>query len=291
MPDPSAHAAKIAEAATSAWWSAQGGSRDEIPLGVVAALALLTTADPADPNPAKLILAADRDEIAALLRHIWTLFAIVRPELSIRTGPFAAWLDNPSSAQLDGAHATAHAVVRAGQLALTADRDLAREVDLLGRVYQELRNPAAKKARGEVYTPGPVATLMARMVLAGAEPGQSICDPCAGTGGLLRAAARELRAQGSNPRAMHWYAADIDPVAVSALAVNVHLWDLGPHVVVGCANTLAESDWRARALAEQHAAIGHHNARVTVARCLAALRLLTTAAQPASDPGLPGGGQ
>jgi hypothetical protein len=290
MPDPRSHAAKIAEAATSAWWNAHGGSMDEIPLGVVAALALLTPADPAGPDPAKLILAADRDEIAALLNHIWTLFAIIRPELSIRNGPFAAWLDDPSSAQLDGAHATAHAVVRAGQLALTADRDLAREVDLLGRVYQELRNPAAKKVRGEVYTPAPLATVMARMTLAGAEPGQSICDPCAGTGGLLRAAAHELRAQGADPRSMHWYAADIDPIAVSGLAVNAHLWDLGPHIVVGCANTLAKGDWQARALAEQHAAIGQHNARVTVARCLAALRLLTPVAQLASDPG-PAGGQ
>jgi hypothetical protein len=290
MPDPSSHATKIAEAAASAWWKAHGSSRDEIPLGVVAALALMTSADPAGPDPAKLILAADRDEIAALLRHIWTLFAIIRPELSIRTGPFAAWLHDPSSAQLDGAHATAHAIVRAGQLALTADRDLTREVDLLGRVYQELRNPGAKKARGEVYTPAPLATLMARMALSGTEPGQSICDPCAGTGGLLRAAAAELRAQGTDPCAMHWYAADIDPVAVSGLAVNAHLWDLGPHVVVGCANTLAEGDWQARAVAEQHTAIDQHNARVTIARSLAALRLLTATAQTGGGPG-PASGQ
>ena len=215
MPDPGSHAVKIAEAAASAWWKAHGGSMDAIPLGVVAALALMTQADPAGPDPAKLILGADRDEIADLLRHIWTLFAITRPELSIRTGPFAAWLDDPASAQLDGAHTTAHAVVKAGQLTLTGDRDLAREVDLLGHVYQELRNPKAKKAHGEIFTPAVLATAMARMTLAGAEPGQSICDPFAGTGGLLRAAAQELRAQGVDPRSMHWHAADIDPVLVA----------------------------------------------------------------------------
>jgi hypothetical protein len=50
--------------------------------------------------------------------------------------------------QLDAAHATAQAVVKAGQLAVTGDRDLACEMDLLGHVYQELRNPKARKPMG-----------------------------------------------------------------------------------------------------------------------------------------------
>lgn len=62
MPEPGSHAVRIAEAAASAWWKAHGGSTDAIPLGVVAALALMTQADPAGPDPAKLILGADRDE-------------------------------------------------------------------------------------------------------------------------------------------------------------------------------------------------------------------------------------
>lgn len=287
MPDPGSHAVKITEAAASAWWKAHGGSMDEIPLGVVAALALMTQDGPAGPDPARLILAADRDEIVDLLRHVWTLFAITRPELSIRTGPFAAWLDDPACAQLDGAQATIRAVVQAGQLELTADRDLACEVDLLGHAYQELRNPKAKQAHGETYTPTEVAAAMARLLLAGAEPGQSICDPAAGTGGLLRAAAQELRAQGTDPRSMHWYAADIDPVVVAGLAVNMHLWDLGPNVIVGCANTLAEGDWQDRARAEQHAAIEQHNACVLVARVLAAERQLTAAATGSTGELLP----
>jgi N-6 DNA Methylase len=283
MPDLRSRAVKIAEAAASAWWKAHGSSRDEIPLGVVAALALTTQADPSGPDPAKLILGADRDDIAELLRHIWTLFAITRPELSIRVGPFAAWLDDPTTGQLDGAHATAQALVKAGQLTVTGDRDLACEVDLLGHVYQELRNPKARKAHGEIYTPAPLATAMARLTLAGAKPGQSICDPCAGTGGLLRAAAQHLRADGVDPHTIHWYAADIDPVVVSGLAVNMHLWDLGPHVVVGCANVLAEPDWETRARAEQNAAIDQHNTRLLVARFLAAERLLTAAAEQAGQ--------
>jgi len=283
MPDPSPDAGRIARAAASAWWKAHGSGRGEIPLGVVAALALTERADPDGPDPASQILAADRDQTADLLRDIWTLFAIIRPELSIRTGPFAAWLDNPSAAQLDGAHATARAVATAGLLSQTADRRRARDMDLLGVVYQELRNPKAGKTRGEVYTPAALAAAMARLTVSGAEPGQSICDPCAGTGGLLLAAATQLRSQGIEPGSMHWYAADIDPIAVAGLAVNAHLWDLGPHVVIGRADTLAEPDWHARALSEQQTAIEHHNAQVTIARFLAATALLGAAAEAASD--------
>jgi hypothetical protein len=63
----------------------------------------------------------------------------------------------------------------------------------------------------------------------------------------------------------------------------MHLWDLGPHVVVGCANVLAEPDWEGRARAEQHAAIEQHNARLLVARFLAAERLLTAETEHAGQ--------
>ena len=283
MSDLDAQAARIAEAAASAWWNAHGGSRDEIPLGVVAALALMTQVDRKGTPPRTLILSAGREKIADLLRHIWTSFAIVRPELSIRVGPFAAWLDHATDAQLDGARATAHAVVKAGQLDLTGNRSVSAEVDLLGHVYQQLRSDKAKKAHGEIYTPTALADALARMGLTGIKPGQAICDPCAGTGGLLRTAAQALRARGIDPHSMWWYAADIDPVVVAGLAVNVHVWDLGERVVVGRADTLAEPDWQERALAEQRTAIEQHAMRVMAARFLALNRLLTRGADDRGD--------
>jgi hypothetical protein len=130
-----------------------------------------------------------------------------------------------------------------------------------------------------------MATIEARLTLADAEPGQSICDPCAGTGGLLRAAAQNLRARGIDPRSMRWYAADIDPVVVAGLAVYMHLWDLGPQIVVGCADVLVEGDWEARATAEQDTAIEQHRMRVLAARVLAFDRLMTAAVQDARHPG------
>jgi hypothetical protein len=44
---------------------------------------------------------------------------------------------------------------------------------------------------------------------------------------------------------MWWYAVDLDPIAVAALAVNAHLWDLGPHVVIGHADTSEAAGARA----------------------------------------------
>ena len=98
-----------------------------------------------------------------------------------------------------------------------------------------------------MHTGADVAELLMRIELAGARPGQSILDECAGTGSLLRAAAQVLRENDADPRTVHWYAADADPVAVAALAVNAHLWDLGPHVVLTRADILREPDWPGRA--------------------------------------------
>jgi hypothetical protein len=290
VPDLETRAAKIGEATGAAWWGAHGGNLIEIPLGVVAALALTTQADPTAASPAKLISGLDRDELADLLRAIWANFAIARPDLSIRVGPFARWLDEqPTDPQLRGAHATALAVIKAGQLDLTGHREIAAEIDLLGRVYQHLRSSGAKKAHGEVYTPTAIADAMARQTLADARPGQSIHDPCAGTGGLLRAAAQALRARGTDPHTMWWYAVDVDPIAVAALAVNVHLWDLGPQVVIGHADTLAEPDWHVRAVAERDRAVKEHNFRVTAALFLALDRLITDAASEAAGARAPEG--
>jgi hypothetical protein len=74
---------------------------------------------------------------------------------------------------------------------------------------------------------------------------------------------------------MRWYATDVDPVAVAALAVNAHLWDLGTHVVLARADILTEPDWPGRAAAEQARALSDHDLRLTLARLLAAEHVLS----------------
>lgn len=276
MTDPRARVRRVADAAETSWASASGGSDVGPCVGVLAALALLGRRDADGPDPAEQILASSDEEIAQLLMEIWCLFTIARPELAFRCGPFAEWLNPaPPDSQLVGAAAAvARAAVKAGVLDLTLDLDVAREIDLLGHVYTQMQSASARRARGEFYTPPAVAELMAQISLSGLEPGQSICDPTAGTGGLLRAAAAILRAEGKDPHEYVWYGCDISPVAVAGLAVNAHIWGLGRQVVIGCANTLVEPDWEVRALHEQGEAFEAQRLRVGSAEAFAAVRAL-----------------
>jgi N-6 DNA Methylase len=279
MTSPEVRAFRVADAAAAAWWAAGGSGSVEEPLGVVAALCLVAAAGP--PDPAERIASLDEPGTGALLRRIWGLFAITRPELCIRVGPLARWLEDATQAQLAQAQAVTRAVTGTGELFI-AERNLVKHADLLGSVYQMLSNHGASKARGEIYTPLDVADLIARVKLGGdrPRPGQVFLDDCAGTGAFLRAAAQGLRDRGIDPQAMHWYAVDIDPVAVAALAVNAALWELGPHVTLGRADILTEPDWTARAHAEQARALRLHAWRLTAAQVLAADYLLSSHERP-----------
>lgn len=263
----------IARRVTSVWWGSFSGSDNGVPLGAVAAVSLLGQRDEGGGHPGDHLLAADDETIADFLADIWAMFTIIRPELAFRCGPFGRWLnEEPRNGSLvEGAAAVVRAAVEAGVLDVTLDREAAREVDVLGHLHQELRSKAAKQWQGQFYTPAEVADVMAQITVIGAEPGRSICDPAAGTGGLLRSAAFQIRREGRNPHDFWWYACDIDPIAVAALAVNFHVWDLGPRVVVGCANTLAEGDWDRRAIEEQNLAVEIQRLRMDSVAMLTAL--------------------
>jgi hypothetical protein len=276
MSEPVMAAQRVAAAADRAWHGAGAGTDEGICVGVVAALALLGRADPEGPDPRDQILALGDEELAQLLSEVWSLFTISRPELAFRCGPFSEWLnaERPDRHLLAGAGAVARAAVKSGLLELTLDLEVARQVDLLGRVYTMMRSHSAKAARGEFYTPPNVAEMMARMSLGGLGPGQSICDPTAGTGGLLRAAASALRDNGRDPGDYAWYGCDISPVAVAGLAVNAHVWGLGRQVVIGCADSLAEPKWEVRALREQREAIEAQRSRGKAVEATGAVRAL-----------------
>jgi len=266
---------KVAEAAEYAWNGVGGGSDVGVCVGVIAAIALLGKRDNEGPDPAERILGSSDEEIAQMLSEVWCMFTIARPELAFRCGPFGEWLnaDPLDRSLLAGAGALARASVKAGLLELTLDLDALREVDLLGHLYTHMQSPSARQARGEFYTPPALAEVMARISFPGVAPGSSICDPTAGTGGLLRAAAQMLRAEGKDPHEFRWYGCDISAVAVAGLAVNAHIWGLGPQVVIGCANTLVEPAWEVRALREQRTTIEAQRSRAAIASLLAATRL------------------
>jgi hypothetical protein len=267
---------KIADTAASAWRAAGGDDGAAIPLGVMAGLSLVAAAS--EPYVAEQVAALATDRLAGFLRRVWGLFAITRPELAIRIGPFARWLDDEDAelTQRPAAWEMMRSVLATGELFTGDDRALFTDTDLLGCANQLLVHPRTAKARGETYTPPDVAMLLMQIRLAGARPGQTILDDGAGTGSLLRAAAQYLRDNGIDPRTMHWYASDIDPIAVAALAVNVHLWGLGPHVVITRADILTEPDWARRAAAEQEQALRDHDLRLSIARLLAAEHVISS---------------
>lgn len=76
--------------------------------------------------------------------------------------------------------------------------------DLLGNAYMYLierfGSDAGKKA-GEFYTPKIVSSLLAKLAMP--KPGDRICDPACGSGGLLLLAGEEVATQGSNDYALY----------------------------------------------------------------------------------------
>lgn len=75
----------------------------------------------------------------------------------------------------------------AGQLRLTGT-DSRHRVDLLGVVLTTLRSDSARKGCGQFTTPGDVADFMAEML--GVTDSDTVHEPAAGTGGMLRAVAQ-----------------------------------------------------------------------------------------------------
>jgi hypothetical protein len=253
--DPRGVVQRVAEAVDQTWHRSPPAvnSRIEAPLSVVAALSLLTPADPQDATAAAASLRAMPARVfAGLLRGVWRSYIDLRPDLTPRAYPLFSWLftDDIPDRLIDAAQNTAHAAVTAGLFQLTAT-DARHEVDLLGVLLTEFRSESARKGHAQVYTPTDVALVMADLLgLDDIAEGASVHEPAAGTGGMLRAAAQAMRHAGRDPATVRWVAVDIDELAVACLAVNVHLWGLGADVLLGVGNALTD-DWQARAEGER----------------------------------------
>jgi hypothetical protein len=272
--DPRRLAPKIAEAVDQAWHRCPPAisGRIEVPVSVVAALSLTAPTDPG--NPAMIgdyLRALPAPVFGDLLRDLWRFYVNLRPDLTPRLYPLLSWLftDDQPDALLAAAQDTAHAALNAGLLQVTGT-DARYEVDLLGMVLTELRSDAARKGHGQVYTPADVAQFIAEML--GVADGETVHEPAAGTGGMLRAAAHAMRAAGRDPTTVRWVAVDIDELAIGCLAVNVHLWNLGTNVLLGVGNSLTD-DWITRAEGERRECI---ELAQSIRRDRLMLRLLTT---------------
>jgi N-6 DNA Methylase len=282
FPSVDARAVRICERAAEAWWGCRGHGESAVPISVIAALCLADGI-----NPKALLAAADEDIVRGIAKA-WAAFWLRRPDLCIRCGPLAAWLnDDPLDRDLvRAAAAVARAAVRAGICDVLGEHT--RSVDILGHAYITMRPKSAAQARGEFYTPAALCDVVARMTFVGdLTPGMSIAEPAAGTGGMLRAAAQVMRESGHDPADYWWVVNDISPLVTAALAVNCHLWGLGHHVVIRAADTLAEPDWPASSWAEQREAIAQRDAMTGTAAVIAAVRNAEHLIRGISDPAAP----
>ncbi|MCF2531176.1 N-6 DNA methylase [Yinghuangia soli] len=297
--DPERWARQVTDKVIAAWWRARVGGDIAVPIGTVAALALTRRQPQLDRDGGGLelgleIQAMSPARFGAWLKLAWGLQWFERPDLVERARILHEWLhldDRSAERRLRGAHDVALAAIDAGLLELVADTDYRHAVDLFGPLIEQLRAADDKRARGDFYTPASVSRAGVGITFGGAAsdlvPGSAFIDPTAGSGGLLRAAAEELRDRGLDPADFAWQANDIDPVAAGACAVNCILWDLGPNSVVACSDVLMRADSIQKARAEANVWLRRRDAELARLQSLAAFRhaktLLAAVMRPDQD--------
>jgi hypothetical protein len=223
-------ASEIAEHTAAEWRAAHIDGRLAIPLSAVAVLAM-NEGDATDRGQMRAgVLAWDDQQFAAYAHAQWATLALVRPELVVPALPLIdVWAreHDLTRPQRRAAKRTADAAVRAGLIELTGTQRRL-EADVFGMLLTTLRSRADHQARGQFYTPAEVSDVMSRLLdrtSASLAASKGFHDPAAGTGGLLRAVASELRWAGIDPATVEWAASDPDPMAIACLAVNVCLAD------------------------------------------------------------------
>ncbi len=96
------------------------------------------------------------------------------------------------------------------------------EPDILGRAYEYLIRKFAEgqgQSAGEFYTPREVAILMARLL--NPQPGQTVYDPCCGSGGLLiKCHLRLLESHGTVKNGRRVLPSDVAPLKLFGQEIN-----------------------------------------------------------------------
>ncbi|MGD3109535.1 N-6 DNA methylase [Streptomyces sp. YGL11-2] len=267
------------------WHNRHGGTAIEVPIGVVAALALIREKDPNGPDLKGQILAQDGPQMIAMLREIWSMHWMHRPDLIERARILHEWLnEDVDEYRMSAVRAVAETALKRGLFDLTGHEDpfLRSATDVLSPVMMCMRSHGARQGLGEFHTPAPVAESLAAgllQVTAAAgfaakppSPGEHIHDPAAGSGGLLRAAAQLLRERGHDPATYRWSMVDVDQIAAACASVNAIIWALGPTVTVACADSLANPNAIEDAMEEARAVFAHRDEVISKAQIIAAIR-------------------
>jgi type I restriction-modification system DNA methylase subunit len=111
--------------------------------------------------------------------------------------------------------------------------------DLLGDIHMETLSTKGKQQTGEFYTPQPVCTLMARMLLEDNSEPVMLHEPCAGSGRLVLACAQTYaEIFNRSPTLLRVEAWDLSRTAVMMTFINTTLWGIPCTTVHGNTITL-----------------------------------------------------
>ncbi len=99
--------------------------------------------------------------------------------------------------------------------------------DVLGQAYEYLlknfADESGKKA-GEFFTPRQVVRLIVRML--DPQPGESIYDPAAGSGGMLVETINSVRAHGGDTRTLRLYGQEVNLTTAAIAKMNLYLHEI-----------------------------------------------------------------
>ncbi len=117
--DPHRHAMEVAENVIAAWFSHYGGSRMDVPLGTIAALSFFR-----EPLVSDWLLTLEPAQLPPLLREIWGVQWMARPDLIEVARPLHHWVEeDPDEYQLRAVQAVIHTAIYNGLFDLTASDD------------------------------------------------------------------------------------------------------------------------------------------------------------------------
>ncbi|MFC1415401.1 N-6 DNA methylase [Streptacidiphilus cavernicola] len=275
---PTESARDLAEACAIAWHGHHGGGRMEIPVGIVATLALLPFRGDDLVALEGWILGLDDQQLWKLYEEVWALRWIQAPHLIGRCGILSQWLEQeePDRNLRAAVRAVTERAIQYGVLELAANELPGNlDVDLMSWMVTSLRSKGAREGLGEYHTPPEVCDMIARVTIGGMDeirPGMSFLEPASGTGGMVRSMASALRDLGHDPADMLWVMVDIDAIAVAGAAVNAILWELGGNVAVIRGDSLAEGDIGNRAIREAAEMIEHRDRLRGTAAMVAAIQ-------------------
>ncbi|MFD6356767.1 N-6 DNA methylase [Nocardia tengchongensis] len=270
---PEQKARRLAEMVAQAWRSSyHDTSRLDIPLGVIATMTLVRLSDPRAARAVTAWTSPDLDDaelIDTMYSH-WSLLWHRQPYLVEMARPLHGWLQE-GTLHRDTVAAVRRVVkvaLRYGISDLTGDArpEFRSDADVLGAVLTELRAPGDRKHHGEFHTPAAVSEAIARKLGELLPAGAKILEPAAGSGGMIRAGAQQIRALGGDPADYLWMLSDIDRYATACCAVNAILWGLGAQVYIYCGDALAHPDSGFAAAAQmRREVIGHRDRTLTAA--------------------------